>query len=206
MPVEPLILASASPGRAMVFRRLGLPFEVVPSTVDEPAIPEPVPSRRAQLLARLKAEEVAASRPGHIVIGCDSVVETASEVLLEKPTDAADARRMLELLSGKTAHCHSGVCVIGNGQTAAGLCTTLVTFAELSPEMIDWWVAQGGWEGCAGAFQIEGRCQLLISKIEGDFTSVVGLPVYVLGTLLKEVGYPLWEKASWPQAMGSEPR
>lgn len=184
----------------MIFRRLGLPFEVVPSTVDEPAIPEPVPSRRAQLLARLKAEDVASSRQDRIVIGCDSVVETASEILLEKPTDADDARRMLQLLSGKTAYCHSGVCVVGNGKSAVGLCTTRVTFAELSPEMIEWWIAQGGWEGCAGAFQIEGRCQLLINKIEGDFTSVVGLPVYVLGKLLRDVDYPLWENTNWPKA------
>jgi septum formation protein len=200
MTDQPLVLASASPGRAMIFRRLGLPFEAVPSTVDEPAVPEPVPSRRAQLLARLKAEDVAKGRPDRIVIGCDSVVETASEMLLEKPVDAADARRMLQLLSGKAADCHSGMCVVGNGKMAMGLCTTRVTFAELSPEMIDWWIGQGGWEGCAGAFQIEGRCQLLISQIEGDFTSVVGLPVFLLGKLLREVGYPLWDAVAWPKS------
>lgn len=200
MPADRLILGSASPGRAMIFRRLGLPFEVVPSTVDELAIPESVPSRRAQLLARLKAEDVAARHPDDTVIGCDSVVETATGELLEKPADAADAARMIRQLSGRTAHCHSGMCVIRGGKSAVGLCTTAVTFAELSDDMVAWWVAQGGWEGCAGAFQIEGRCQLLISKIEGDFTSVVGLPVFVLGTLLREVGYPLWEDATWPKA------
>ncbi len=181
----------------MIFRRLGLPFEVSPSTVDEPAHPEQVPSVRARQLARLKAEDVATRHPHDTVIGCDSVVETADGHLLEKPIDAADAERMIRLLSGRQAHCHSGICVIRNGQAAVGLCTTAVTFAPLSDEMVAWWIAHGGWEGCAGAFQIEGRCQLLIRKIEGDFTSVVGLPVYVLGSLLQEVGYPLWDQVTW---------
>lgn len=201
MSAERLILGSASPGRAMILRRLGLPFEVVPSTVDESACDEGVPSRRAQLLAKLKALDVAARHPEATVIGCDSVVETAGGELLEKPTDGEDAKRMLRLLSGHQAHCHSGICVVRGDKAVLGLCTTAVTFAPLNEQMINWWIAQGGWAGCAGAFQIEGRCQLLISKIEGDFTSVVGLPVYVLGTLLKEVDYTLWDSASWHAAM-----
>ncbi len=204
MAIPSLILGSASPGRAMIFKRLGLQFQVDPSRIDEESVVEPVPSRRAELLAKLKAEDVAARHPDAVVIGCDSVVETASGVLLEKPVDAADAKRMLELLSGKSALCHSGMCVVGMGKTAVGLCTTEVTFCPLTPQMIDWWIAQGGWQGCAGAFQIEGRCQLIISRIKGDFTSVVGLPVYVLGQLLREVGYPLWETAAWPEPIRLE--
>jgi septum formation protein len=117
--------------------------------------------------------------------------------LLEKPVDAADAARMLRVLSDSTALCHSGICVVHNERIARGLCTTAVTFTDLSDEMIDWWVRHGGWQGCAGAFQIEGMAQLLIRKIEGDFTSVVGLPVFELGRLLRELQYPLWDAESW---------
>jgi septum formation protein len=184
-----LILASASPQRKLLLEGLGIVFEVVVSSVDEDIHPEKDPKKRAVTLARLKAENVKKSNPDAIVIGCDTLVVAPDETLLEKPASQEEARKMLMLQNDNTSLVHSAACVIdANGRAHEGLSSSAVTFKKLSPEDIDWWIGTDLWKDRSGAFQIDGFGQLMISKLEGDWTGVVGLPVYVLGGLLREVG------------------
>ncbi len=194
---QPIILASASPQRKVLLAGLGIDFVVIPSQVNEEACTEDDPAARAQMLAREKAQEVQERHRGRWVIGCDTLVVASTGERLEKPVDEADARRMLQLHSGRTSVVHSGLAVINpEGMIFNGLSSSSVTFRALSNDDIDWWIGTGLWRDRSGGFQIDGKGQLMIEKIEGDWSSIVGLPVYVLGQLLEKAGYPLYSSES----------
>ena len=189
-----LLLASGSPQRRVLLQGLGLPFEVEVSRVNEEQHPELVPSVRAEALACAKAEEVCKRFPNRWVIGCDTLVEAPDGTLLEKAHDEEEARQMLMLQSGGTSIVHSGLCVIDpNGLVRHSLCSSRVTFRPLHQADLDWWISTNLWKDRSGSFQIDGPGQLMIERVEGDFTGVVGLPVFLLGELLKEAGYPLYD-------------
>lgn len=186
------ILASRSPQRAALLAGLGVEFAVEPSGVDEVTFVEADPMERALKLAVAKAKDVHERMPGTVVIGCDTLVVAPDGTLLEKPSDAEDARRMLRMQSGGCSTVHSGLAVVGpDGNLAKDVSSSRVRFRNLSADDIDWWIAGGQWADRSGSFQIDGTGQLLIAHIEGDWTSIVGLPIYLLGQLTKEVGYPL---------------
>ena len=183
------ILASASPQRWQLLSALGVPFEVIPSSVDEEACMEKDPRSRALLLASLKARDIAAKHTGRCVIGCDTLVVASDGTLLEKPINEDDARRMLSLQSGSTSLVHSGLSVIfPDGTESKDVSMSRVRFATITPEVLDTWIATKLWEGRSGAFQIDGRGQFLIEHLEGDWTSVVGLPMFLLGKVFRAAG------------------
>lgn len=184
-----LILASASPQRKTLLEGLHLDFEVIPSNVDEDAHPKKDPTVRAAVLAKLKALDVHRKNPDAVTIGCDTLVVAADTTLLEKPQDAADARRMLTLQNGKTSFVHSALCIVDTkGETHEGLSTSSVTFKKLSEKEIEWWIGTKLWQGRSGGFQIDGLGQLMIETITGDWTGIVGLPIFLLGELLTTAG------------------
>jgi septum formation protein len=192
--MPPLILASASPQRKSLLRGLGLQFRVIPSTIDEESHSEVDPQSRAVELARLKAQDIASVHPGSIVIGCDTLVVAPDGTLLEKPGNDREARRMIRLQSGGVSIVHSALCVIDvKGKCHEGVSSSHVTFKRLSESDIRWWISTGLWKGRSGSFQIDGPGQLMIAKIEGDWTGVVGLPVFLLGELFEESGVSLRE-------------
>ncbi len=187
-----LILASASPQRKTLLAGLGLTFEVIPSAVEEDDHPEEGPLQRSKDLARLKAQDIERRHPGSVVIGCDTLVVAGDGTLLEKPVSPEDAMRMLRLQSGKTSVVHSALCIVdAHGKTYEEVSSSSVTFKKLTEEEMAWWVSTKLWEGRSGAFQIDGPGQLMISRIEGDWTSIVGLPVFLLGKLLRDAGFPV---------------
>ena len=141
----------------------------------------------------LKARDVAQKHPKAVVIGCDTLVVSSEGHLLEKPQDEEDARRMLALQSGRTSVVHSGVTVITGGEEWSGVSSSSVTFKKLSKEEQNWWIGTRLWEDRSGAFQIDGLGQLMIEKIEGDWSSVVGLPIFHLGDLMNKAGMPIWK-------------
>ncbi len=189
-----LILASASPQRKALLATLELPFEMHPSRVEETDHPQQSPLQRAQELALLKARDVAAHFRGSFVIGCDTLVVAPDGTLLEKPKDAVEARSMLDAQSGGLSIVHSGTCVIDpKGDAYQGMSSSLVIFKSLSDAEKDWWIGTKLWEGKSGGFQNDGPGALLIERIEGDWSGIVGLPMFLLGQLLLKAGYPLYQ-------------
>lgn len=188
----PLILASASLQRRALLEGLKVPFSVVTSGIDEASYGETDPLKRAAVLAAEKARDVSAHRPGNWVIGCDTLVVAPDGSLLEKPANRADAERMLTLQSGGASRVHSGICLIDpSGTEYDGISSSTVHFATLSDGDVAWWLDLKLWEGRSGGFQIDGPGQLMIERIEGDWTGIVGLPIYLLGQLMKQAGFAL---------------
>ena len=186
---QQLVLASASPQRKVLLESLGVDFIVCPSGTDESLCTEEDPIARTKALARQKADDVTAQHPDAWILGCDTLVVSSAGVLLEKPTDADDARRMLGLHSGSVSTVHSTLCLRSpSGKYYEGLSSSDVHFKELSDEDIEWWISTGQWKNRSGAFQIDGRGQLLIAHIEGDWSSIVGLPIFLLGELCTQAG------------------
>jgi len=186
-----LVLASASPQRKTLLEGLGLSFEVIPSQFNESDHVEHDPVKRSLALGELKAKDVALRNADSWVIGCDTLVVAPDGTLLEKPNDMDDARRMLQKQSGGTSQVHSGLCVVApGGESASAVSSSSVTFKKLSSEEIDWWMHTKLWEGRSGSFQIDGLGQLMIERIEGDWASVVGLPVFLLGELFQKLKAP----------------
>jgi septum formation protein len=171
-----LILASGSPQRRAILGDLGLDFEVRVSDVAEDGVGEP----RAVAVenARRKALAVAGA-PDELVIGCDTLVATGSEIW-GKPADEEAARLTLRWLSGRTHEVVSGLALVRDGEARVATEVTAVTFRTLDEATIDWYVATGEWEGRAGGYAIQGRGAVLVSRIEGDYLNVVGLPVAAL--------------------------
>lgn len=176
----------------MLLQSLGVEFDVVPSSVLEDDHPELDPLQRSIDLARLKAQDVATHHAGHIIIGCDTLVVAFDGTLLEKPVSEDDALRMLSLQSGRASVVHSALCVVdAHGELYQDVSSSSVRFKTLTDDEKKWWITTKLWEGRSGGFQIDGLGQLLIEHIEGDWTGVVGLPVFLLGRLLSEAGVTL---------------
>lgn len=174
----PLVLASASPRRRELLGLAGLDFEIVPSQAAEPP-PRPGEAPRcfATRLARLKAVDVAALRPGAAVLGADSIVVVDGRIL-GKPADPDDAARMLGLLSGRTHEVVTGCCLVLPDATEKVLAVaTRVTMSPLSPELIRAYVATSEPLDKAGAYAIQGHAAAFVTTIEGSYTNVVGLPL-----------------------------
>lgn len=183
----PLILASASPRRRHLLQTLGLQFEVIPSYAEEHAPDGLPPEALVQQLAMEKAGVVAANHPDALTLGADTIVVLDGEVL-GKPADAAEARAMLRRLSGRAHTVFTGLALL---YPAADLRQTTfeateVTFGALTDGEIDAYVATGAPLDKAGAYGIqEDYGALFVERIEGDFYTVMGLPLHRLYRLLQ---------------------
>src|SRR5580658_3908052 len=192
-----LVLASASPRRRELLTQAGFTFEVHPARISEDPKPGEDPIAYVVRLAREKAEAVfteitnahasdqRASAPPQVVLGADTTVEVDNQIL-GKPEDAADAARMLRLLSGRTHRVITGVAVVSAARTEVAAEVTAVKFLELSDEEIAAYIATGEPMDKAGAYAIQGRAARWIPRIEGDYFNVVGLPIALVSTLLED--------------------
>lgn len=181
-----LILASASPRRSRLLRQIGLEFEVIPSNVDESAIFNNDATEGAKSAALAKARSVAQKITAGLVIGADTVVVDEGKTI-GKPKDMEDARRTLTELSGKTHEVITGVALIEarTGKEEVWAETTKVTFRELSDVEIREYVELEKPLDKAGAYGIQGGAAAFVSRIEGCYFNVVGLPVASLVEKLK---------------------
>jgi septum formation protein len=179
-----LVLASASPRRQELLRAAGIPFEVQPAHIPEDVLPGEHARNYAERLAQEKALAIAKHRPHDVVLGADTVVVIESQIL-GKPRDAADAARMLRLLSGREHQVITGVCVVGSGQPRLASEITKVTMSEISEQEIADYVAGGEPTDKAGAYAIQGIASRWIPRIEGDYSNVVGLPIALVYRMLR---------------------
>ena len=181
--VPMLVLASASPRRQELLRNAGIAFEVHPADIAEDSLPGEAAKNCAERLAREKALTVARQRPHDVVLGADTVVVIDGQ-LLGKPSDAADAARMLRLLSGRSHCVITGVALVTAEAVEVAAEATAVRFLTLSSEEIDAYVATGEPMDKAGAYAIQGRAARWIPRIEGDYFNVVGLPIALVSSFL----------------------
>jgi septum formation protein len=177
-----LVLASASPRRAELLRSVGLVFEVLPADIDESTQPGELPSSYVARLSNEKAGAVLDRIDGAaVVVAADTTVDVDGRIL-EKPVDDDDARRMLQLLSGRTHLVHTGVTVRWFPEARAQGTTTVVVetaveFVAMTPSMIEWYVGTREPFGKAGAYAIQGAGGALVRRLEGSVTNVIGLPL-----------------------------
>jgi septum formation protein len=194
-PFPKLVLASASPRRLELLRQIGLVPEVVdPAEIDETPLEDETARRLALRLARAKAAACAARHPDAFVLAADTVVAVGRR-LLGKPADAADARRMLALLSGRAHRVLTAVAAQApatqgfGGRAGARLSETRVRFKRLTEAEIAAYLASGEWDGKAGGYGVQGRAGAFAIDLSGSYTGVVGLPLYETLALLTGLGF-----------------
>jgi septum formation protein len=184
-----IVLASSSPRRMELMRRIGLDCFIDPPEIDEDAV-EPSIEAAAELSGR-KAAAVASRHPADtVVIAADTVVVCGGDVL-GKPKSEAGAFEMLRLLSGKTHIVATGVTVLRNGRSLTATELTSVSMRELSDAEIWSYIATGEPMDKAGSYGIQERGALLVERVEGDFYNVMGLPVCLLSKMLRSFGVDL---------------
>lgn len=187
MQLPRLVLASASPRRAEILGTTGWQFEVLPVDVDESARSGEDAVNYVQRLALAKAELAAQRSPSLTTLGADTVV-VIDEMILGKPRDDKDARRMLRILSGRWHKVLTGIALVNHSlsQQKTSYQVTEVKFAELSENEINWYVSSGEPLDKAGAYAIQGLGARFIEGIRGDYFNVVGLPLRLLYELIEE--------------------
>lgn len=189
----PLLLASASATRRDLLTGAGLPVETAPARIDERALEaeggEIVPVDLARRLARAKAEEVAARHPGRVVIGADQVLECEGRIF-HKPADLAAAHAHLTRLQGRTHQLHSAVAILRDGRAEGFVETARLTMRPLDAEAIDAYLRLAGVAvtTSVGAYQLEGLGIHLFERVEGDHSTILGLPLTPLLARLRGMG------------------
>ena len=188
MSDRPLVLASGSPRRAELLRQAGIRFEVSVPDVDETLHPGEAPEAYVRRLAAAKARHVAASHPGRPVLGADTTVVVDGQVM-GKPYDAADAARMLGQLSGRSHLVLTGVCLIGPaGETRIDAAVTTVEFRALQAAEIGEYVDSGEPMDKAGGYAIQGGAAGFVTRLDGEYSNVVGLPVALIQGMCRASG------------------
>lgn len=193
---EKIILASSSPFRKALLVNAGIAVDAVPASVDERTLEAPLkgsgvsPEDVALVLAEAKAVDVSEKKPGALVLGCDQTLSLGDEVF-HKPADMEGARRHLLVLSGKTHQLNSAAVLVRDGAVLwrhVGIAN--LTMRKLDPAFIGRHLAHVGDKALAsvGAYQIEGEGIQLFEKIDGDYFTIVGLPLLAVLAELRKLG------------------
>ncbi len=185
-----LILASSSPRRKELLAQIGItPDKIIPADIDETLLPNELPRTFALRLSKAKAEKIAFAHPDNFILAADTVVAAGRRVL-DKPKDADDARRILEVLSGRRHKVLGGICVIApNGKIFHRLCETVVSFRRLSKADIEAYIEGMDWEGKAGGYAIQGLAATYVKFISGSHSNIIGLSLYDTAQMLESAGY-----------------
>ena len=198
-----LLLASASPRRAELLRAAGFEFEVQPAHVDESVHVGETPEQYVRRVADAKARAVLADAADRVVLAADTTV-VVDDHILGKPIDASDASRMLKLLSARRHQVLTAVTLAQATRVLTRVAVTDVEFAPLSAEEVAWYVGTG--EPCdkAGAYAVQGLAARFVTRIDGSYSNVVGLPVALVYAMLRELG--LTAISSTPRDSAVRPR
>jgi septum formation protein len=188
---ERLILASHSPRRKAFLKDLGFSFKIVPVHIDEQPRPKEGPLAYVRRMAKEKAEKASRLFPDRWVLAADTVVVLGRKIL-GKPRSKGEAERYLRLLSGKTHRVITAFCLKKGKKGLVKAVSSWVTFKELRPEEIRWYVRTGEPMDKAGAYAIQGKGAFCVKRIRGSYTNVVGLPLTeVLEALESQAGVRL---------------
>lgn len=184
--MKKIILASKSPRRKWLLEQVGLDFEVIPSNFEENIEGLKFSRELIENLAYQKAKEVADRLSEGLIIGADTIVILKNNIL-GKPKDTEDAKRMLEMLSGKTHKVLTAVCVIDKDEdkTLINSCISKVTFKKLAKEEIEAYIQTKEPMDKAGSYGIQAYGSLFVEKVEGCYNNIVGLPLNLLYEMLK---------------------
>jgi septum formation protein len=184
----PLVLASASPRRRDLLAQIGIvPDRIVSADVDETPLPAEPPRDCAMRLARAKADAVDA--PGCFVLAADTVV-AAGRRILPKADNETDAYTCLNLLSGRRHRVFTAVVLrSATDRRSERIAVSIVTFARLTRQQVDAYIATGEWQGKAGGYAIQGRAAGFIRSLSGSHSNVVGLPLFETAQLLRGTGW-----------------
>ncbi|PHE55696.1 Maf family protein [Bacillus pseudomycoides] len=183
--MKKLILASGSPRRKELLELAGVPFEIVVSVIEETIGAYSSPADIVMSLALQKASAVVENHEDSVVLGADTIVTYESRIL-GKPKDEAEAKEILQLLSGKTHEVYTGIALISKEKTVTFYERTEVTFWELTEEEVDAYIATKEPLDKAGSYGIQGKGSIFVQHIQGDYYSVVGLPIARLVRELKQ--------------------
>lgn len=170
-----VILASSSPRRKELLKKIVSDFKIIPSNVDEIFDENMDVYNISMYLAKLKAMDIAKDYPNSLVIGCDTIVWCDNQILL-KPTDYEDATRMLNLLSDNNQEIISGVCLVYNDNVYTFYDVTKIKFAKLDDKWIHEYISSGEPFDKSGGYGIQGLDDELVEDIDGDIDNVIGLP------------------------------
>jgi septum formation protein len=184
-----LILASASPRRRDLLTQAGLRFDVLPAHIDETLHPDELPAAYVQRLALEKAQAIHALHPNAIVLGADTTVVVdvnSTSTVLNKPADLVDAERMLRQLSNRVHHVHTGIAIVTSTTQRTHIETTSVFLSPIPEAELSHYLATGDSLDKAGAYGIQGYAARWVTRIEGDFFNVMGLPIAATIRLLRE--------------------
>jgi len=187
MPLPTVILASQSPRRRELLSLVGIPHAVRPADIDERYLPGEVPSAHCERLAREKAAVIARAEPDAVVIGSDTIVVVDGDVL-GKPRDEAHAAEMLRRISGRSHTVMTAVAVQWRGAERSAVEQVEVTFGALDDARIAAYIATREPMDKAGAYGIQGFGATIVERVDGDYFSVMGLPLFRLVQLLGELG------------------
>ena len=179
-----LILASRSPRRLDLLRRIGIEPAVVPADIDETPRPGEDPVHYVVRLAGEKARAIAARGQGDRVLAADTTIDLDGTIV-GQPVDEADAHRILGRLSGRTHRVHTAVALVSAGAEGHRMVTSLVTFQPLSDSLRDWYVGTGEWRGKAGGYAVQGLGASLVASVRGSMSNVIGLPLRETAELLE---------------------
>jgi septum formation protein len=190
----PLILASASPRRRKLLAGCRIPFEIMPSTIDEHPLPDEPAEAYVRRLALAKAESVAQHHPDAVVLGADTIV-TIDGLLLGKPQTLDEARQMLNRLCGRGHEVLTGVAVVAGRTAGSSGCrwanevvASRVLMRQFTAATIAWYIATGEPLDKAGAYAVQGLGAALVERVEGSYTNAVGLPLTETLSLLRRFG------------------
>ena len=182
-----LILASESPRRRELLSMLGFPYEAIVSAVEEKVPAGIAPDALVEMLALQKAEAVMRLHADACVIGADTVVYIDGQIV-GKPRDDADAASILRLLQGRTHTVYTGVAVLTPSRRNIKHDVTRVTFAPMTEREIDWYVSTGEPRDKAGAYGIQGPGGMFVERVEGNYFTIIGMPLPLLYRMLLEAG------------------
>jgi septum formation protein len=186
-----IILASRSPRRKEILEKLGLVFEIDPPEIDETPRHHENPVSYVQRIAAAKADKVALRHNQHcVVIAADTTVALEGEIF-GQPRNLDQARMMIQKLSNKSHSVHTAVSVRCDGRSANGVDTASVLMRDVTPEILDWYLATGESMGKAGAYAVQGQGAKLVSEVRGEIDTVIGLPVGLLAERLAKIGLKL---------------